>query len=348
MKKKILIVNIFDSFAGSQRAIQTILRNDDASNKLVFYVLNIFGPGLISDASPQTRVFTLFKIESRRVRKIGFLLLFPFLFIIINFLQLFFARIIGNTIYCALLLLPTRKNYVLIHEVSRLPFILKKITEILDRYNCLVVSQTVNKKLGINGSVVYNPVDTRSKRENVANGTERLVYVGDYRNEKRFEYFIELTGNLRGIAGMKFDFVAYLPYQPTPSQSEYAMVEKANAAGIELNFAQFDPSFFFENSYAVIIPTDENKWVETFSYVACEALIFGVPIVATGISVLDELYEEAILVNKDLTPKQMSEAILAIDDVKYQKARFAAKDIAASYSFNNYLRKLSSSMKLDA
>ncbi|NQV76893.1 MAG: hypothetical protein HQ490_00880 [Lutibacter sp.] len=329
---KVLIVNAFDAYAGSQRSLANWLSVQD---KDVEYDVFLFcgDGGFVADLT-NCKVTTLFKLRNILLRKVSLILFMPFFWIYLLLIFKKYSFVIGNSSPALFLIFPLyifNKAYIIIHEITRVPGILVKILKRWSsKKNTMVVSNIINEKFKIEGRVIFNAIARIELAEMGDKPFEKrkIIFVGDFRKAKRFDFFVAIAELFKNT--LQYQFVAYLSHEPH-KQDEFNIVNKANECGIDVKFNVKDPGIFFKDAYFLIQCTDEDEWVETFSYLAAEALSYNVPIIATGITVISELFSGSVYYNKVSKPHDIYLQLLEIDEMKYQHCKRNSLTILNNY-----------------
>jgi glycosyltransferase involved in cell wall biosynthesis len=329
---KVLIVNAFDAYAGSQRSLANWLSVPDQDIEYDVFLFCSDG-GFVTDLT-SCKVTTLFKFRNILLRKVLLILFIPFFWIYLLLIFKRFNFVIGNSIPSLFLIFPLyifNKAYIIIHEITRVPGILVKILQrFSSKKNTMVVSNIINKKFKIEGRVVFNAIARieLTDLENKQFEEKKVIFVGDFRKAKRFDFFVAIAELFKN--NLQYQFVAYLSDEPQ-KQGELMLFNKATECGIDIKFNLKDPRIFFKDAYFLIQCTNEEEWVETFSYVAAEALCYNVPIIATGITVISELFSGSVYYNKASMPHDIYLQLLEIDEDKYQYCKRNSLTILNNY-----------------
>lgn len=329
---KVLIVNAFDAYAGSQRSLANWLSVHDEDVEYDVFLFCGDG-GFIADLT-NCKVTTLFKFRNILLRKVSLIIFMPFFWVYLLLIFKKYNFVVGNSIPSLFLIFPLyifNKAYIIIHEITRVPGILVKILKrFSSKKNTMVVSNIINKKFKIDGRVIFNAIAKIELTENQNEQFEKkkVTFVGDFRKAKRFYFFIAIAELFKNT--LQYQFVAYLSDEPH-KQDEFRLVNKANECGIDVKYNIKDPEIFFKDAYFLVQCTDEEEWVETFSYVAAEALCYNVPIIATGVTVISELFSGSVYYNKVSNPHDIYLQLLEIDEMKYQHCKRNSLTILNNY-----------------
>lgn len=330
--KKVLIVNAFDAYAGSQRSLANWLSVQDDDMEYDIFLFCGDG-GFVSDLT-NCKVFTLFNFRNILLRKLVLISFMPIFWIYLLLIIRKYSHVVGNSSPSLFLIFPLyvfNKAYIIIHEITRVPKILVKIlNSFSSTKNTLVVSNIINERFKIEGRVIFNAIERIELpvKEVRANEKKKIVFVGDFRRAKRFDFFVSIAELFKGT--MQYQFVAYLSKEPHKPE-EFRIINRASECGVDVKFNVKDPKAFFEDSFFIIQCTNEEEWVETFSYVAAEALCYGVPIIATGITVISELFSGSVYYNIASKPHDIYIQLLEIDEIKYQQCKRNSMSILENY-----------------
>ncbi len=121
-------------------------------------------------------------------------------------------------------------------------------------------------------------------------------------------------------------------------------VEFDDCDNVEILPSEDDPRIFYEQIKVLLIP---SQWEEAFGRVAIEAMVNGIPVIASNVAGLkDSVGNGGILIEKDNVDEWINE-ILRFDDKKYyKKISDKAKNwVRDNYSENNIVKETESLIK---
>lgn len=286
---RILLLNPFDAFAGSQRAASDIVDRLTEAGHQVSVRLGFGAGGFLSDLPVTT---TDLNVSNVSIRK----LLYPLWAMMVG-LPVAMAVLRGrtvwaNTIYAAppaLLAALLRPNRVVVHlheaHFSRLflPFL-----RIMIRRGARLVCVSADHaaRISLPAAILYNSV--ASPNENILSACNRLLFVGTTQPSKGMALFVTVCEALRDVP------LRQAAYLSDESRHDRALVERARRAGVEVIFGQTDPDAIYRDGFLLLQATDPALWPETFSLVAVEAIARQVPVASAGATVLHEVLGEAL------------------------------------------------------
>lgn len=147
-------------------------------------------------------------------------------------------------------------------------------------------------KFGVNGTVVYNPIDLdlniNSGFQSIGRGNSlKFGFLGRRTIEKGYDDFVRLASELETVysdSNMKPSFFV-------AGRGENEFLKRVhdqfgNPKIIDLGFV--NPADFFSKVDVLIVPI---KWLEPFGRTLVEASSYGVPFVGYGVAGAKELYE---------------------------------------------------------
>lgn len=287
---KVLIVNAFDAFAGSQRVAASLAHSLNAEQGIHIEIHQGFGSrGFVSELAMSNSWSSL---DTPLYRK----LLYPFWLAWQNFICLWKVlhgyNLWLNTVYsipAALLAIciAPRKIVIHVHE-AMFPSLFSRLVLWAGRKRVKIVcvSEHQRQLLGLSCSVLYNSVEPSQTLESQRN---RLIFVGAMTEAKGFDLFTAISGTLDG---MDLTPVAYVPEISGPVAEQLAA--KARAAGVEIHTGVTDPSQMFRDGFLTLQATNSRLWIETFSLVAAESIAHLVPVATAGSEVVAEVVGDAL------------------------------------------------------
>ncbi|RSV14199.1 hypothetical protein CA236_16715 [Sphingomonas sp. ABOLG] len=320
---KLLLLNPFDAYAGSQRIGRDMARLLAAAGHDVQVRLGFGGGGFLSDL-PETR--TDLGISNVPIRK----LLYPLWALLVS-LPVAIAALRGrmiwaNTVYAALpallaVLLCPQRVAVHLHEATfARPFAI--ILRLIARRGVPIVCVSADHaaRIGLPAKVLYNPVslpdcDTPSRGD-------RLLFVGTTQPIKGFALFVAVGEKLDDLPLRK---TAYLSDE---ARHDQALVARARQAGIEIVFGEANPQVLYRDGFLLLQASDPELCSETFSLVAAEAMARLVPVAGAGTTVLPEVLGNALAF--DTPSRDPGEIAGAIRSLHADPARYAALRVACS------------------
>lgn len=336
---RLLLLNPFDAYAGSQRIALDVIAALKAAGHDVQVNLGFGGSGFLSDLP---NVVPDMRTGNIRLRK----LLYPFWSLLVTIpmaLVVLKGGIIwANTVYsvpAALLAALIRPKQVIVHlHEATFPriFLLLLRLAIHRGVRLLCVSSDQASRIGLSATILYNAVKlpalpVRSRRD-------RLLFVGTTQPIKGFPLFVEVCQLLSGHPLRK---VAYLSDKARHDQS---LVAVAQAAGVEVVFGASDPALLYRDGFLLLQATDPTLWIETFSLVAVEAMAWQVPVAGAGTSVFSEVLGDAMAFNiESRDPLVIADAIrtLSADPRRHDALRSACVDQRTAFSEDVFARKIS-------
>lgn len=318
---RLLLLNPFDAYAGSQRIGLDVIAALKAAGHAVQVKLGFGGNGFLSDlpgVAPDVRTNNI------RLRKV----LYPFWSLLsaapVALLVLRGGIAWANTVYAvppvllAALIRP-RKVVIHLHEVTFPSIFLPLLRFVVRRGVRLVcVSSDQASRIGLPATILYNAVKLPAVP--VQSRRDRLLFVGTTQAIKGFSLFVDVC---QFLAGHPLQKVAYLSDKARHDQS---LVAKAQAAGIQIVFGESDAALLYRDGFLLLQATDPALWIETFSLVAVEAMAWQVPVAGAGTSVFSEVLGDAMAFNvESRDPAAISDAIkmLYADPVRQDVLRSA-------------------------
>ncbi|HWQ88271.1 hypothetical protein [Brevundimonas sp.] len=291
--QRVLFVQPFDAYAGSQRVAEAIVNAFAAAGVNVAIKLGFGGRGFLSEVPGVRPDVRCGHIPTRK-------LLYP-LWIMLALAPVAWAAIRGrvvwaNTVYAippallAILIAP-RRTVVHLHEATfPAPF------RLLIRFagwrgsRLVCVSADQAQRLGVAAAILPNPV-SRPTTDYISARKDRLLFVGTTQPIKGFDLYVAVCRRLTGVALRK---TAYLSDE---DRHDRALVDAARGVGIDVVFGERSPDVMYADGFLVLLCTDARVCAETFSLVAAEAVTRLVPVAGTGIIVLGEVVGEALAFN---------------------------------------------------
>lgn len=316
--QRVLFVQPFDAYAGSQRVAEAIVVAFAAAGVDVAIKLGFGGRGFLSDSPGVRPDIHCDHIPTRK-------LLYP-LWVMLAVAPTAWAAVRGrvvwaNTVYAiapallAILIAP-RRTVVHLHEATfPAPFHLLVRFAAWRGARLVCVSMDQAQRLGVEAAILPNPV-RRPATDDVSARKDRLLFVGTTQPIKGFDLYVQVCRRLTGVALRK---MAYLSDE---DRHDRALVDAARSVGIDVVFGERSPDAMYTDGFLVLLCTDARVCAETFSLVAAEAVTWLVPVAGTGITVLDEVVGEALAFND---PRRDPDLIAqAIADLHRSSDRTAA------------------------
>jgi glycosyltransferase involved in cell wall biosynthesis len=286
---RVLILNPFDAFAGSQRVACDLVARLTETGHCVTVRLGFGGGGFLTDLPSITTDLSISNVSIRK-------LLYPLWALFVS-LPLAMAVLRGrvvwaNTIYAAppaflaAMLCPSRV-VIHIHEAnfSRLFFLILRLL-VLRGVLLLCVSTDHATRIGLPATILYNSVPLPVK--DVESACDRLLFVGTTQAIKGFALFVTVCELLEEFPLRK---AAYLSDE---ARHDIKLVTEARRVGVDVIFNQSDPEVLYRDGFLVLQVTDPTLWTETFSLVAVEAIARQVPVASAGAVVLKEVLGDAL------------------------------------------------------
>nr|WP_295084729.1 hypothetical protein [uncultured Roseateles sp.] len=287
---KVLIVNAFDAFAGSQRVAASLARSLSAEQGIDVQVHQGFGSrGFVSEL-PMSSSWS--SLDVPRHRK----LLYPIWLAWQNLICLW--RVLRghhlwlNTVYsipAALLaiIVAPRKIVIHVHEAV-FPSLFSRLLSWCSRKEVKIVcvSKYQRQLLELSCSVLYNSVEPSQALVNRGN---RLIFVGAVTEAKGFDLFTAVAHSLNSLG---LTPVAFVPEIKGPVAEQLAA--KARSAGVTIYTGVTDPTQMFRDGFLTLQATNSRLWIETFSLVAAESIAHLVPVATAGSQVVAEVAEDAL------------------------------------------------------
>ncbi|WBH15104.1 glycosyltransferase [Sphingomonas radiodurans] len=305
---KMLLLNTFDAYAGSQRIGRDMVRLLAAAGHDVQVRLGFGGGGFLRDLS-ETR--TDVGISNVAIRK----LLYPLWALLVSLpvaIAALRGRIIwANAVYATLpallaaLLCPHRVA-VHLHEAT-FPKLFMMILRLMVWRGVLIicVSSDHAARIGLPATVLYNPVSLSHR--DAPSACDRLLFVGTTQPIKGFALFVAVCDKLEALPLRK---TAYLSDE---ARHDRTLVARARQAGIDVVFGESRPEVLYRDGFLLLQTTDSALWTETFSLVAVEAMARLVPVAGTGTTVLPEVLGEALAFNApSRDPREIADAIRSL------------------------------------
>lgn len=335
---KILLLNPFDAFAGSQRiARDTIDQLTDLGHDVAVKI-GFGGYGFLTNLPSTTSDFDISDIPTRKLLY-PFWLLWVILPVALSVLRGY--TVWANTIYAtpasllAAMLCPSRV-VIHLHEAS-FSKLFHPILRLMVKRGALLICVSADHKarIGLPATVVYNSVPLPDG--DGASTCDRLLFVGTTHAMKGFDLFVSVCEELRDFPLRK---AAYLSDE---ARHNVVLVKRARDAGIDVIFNQSDPEVLYCNGFLLLQMTDPSLWTETFSLVAVEAMARQVPVASAGSSVLSEVLGQALAFDvPSRDPKAIAHLIrdLNADPVRYKDLRIACADRRGAFSKKAYRQQL--------
>lgn len=327
MKSRIILVNPFDAYAGSQRVASRLVSSFQSLGYGCDILSGFGGSGFLADLNPS---FTFSRTENIRKRKA----LYPFWIILSNFLIM--VALIrrrqtiawANTIYAvpslmmAMIFFP-RKLVIHIHE-NDFPAILRHTLRFASRRGAriLAVSAYHARKLGL-GSINVLPNAVGDAPPPDHGPGSRLLFVGSAQPMKGLPLFREIVAELQHADSLKAKPVAYLAGLARDASAE--ILSDLAETGIQAVFGETRTEMIFADGWLYLQLTDPALADETFSLVTAEAVWHCVPVGAAGADVVNEVAAGAIAFNiASRDARAIAEAILNLQNDPDAYARLVA------------------------
>jgi len=289
---RVVIVNAFDAFAGSQRVTAMLAAVLRARGHRVLVRLGFGRAGFVSGIPGVRRFLPTERVAARKR-------LYPLWLAIAN-LRTIAALVRGDIVWvCTIYALPAvlpmllapRRLVIHIHETD-FPGIFGALLGLAARRGAAVVavSRTHAALLGLPARVLGNAVGDTPPTGPTQR--DRLIFVGTSRALKGFDLFVAIV---EVLGPTRLTPVAYLG-DPVAGRDP-ALLARSAAAGITLIYGETDPARLFADGWLTLQLTDPALWTETFSLVAAESIWHLVPVGAAGAMVVEEIGAGAIAFN---------------------------------------------------
>ena len=335
---RVLLLNPFDAFAGSQRVACDIIGRLIEAGHCVTVRLGFGGGGFLSDLQVTTTDFNISKVS---VRKLVYPLWVLFVSVPTAWAVLSGRLVWANTIYAALpafvgaMLCPSRV-VIHIHEAnfSRLFFPILRLLA-WRGVMLLCVSKDHATRIGLPAAILYNSVPLPT--EDVESARDRLLFVGTTQAMKGFALFVAVCELLEEFPLRK---AAYLSDK---ARHDVGLVERARCVGVEVVFNQSDPALLYSDGFLLLQATDPALWTETFSLVAVEAIARQVPVGGAGTTVLAEVLGDALAFDvPSRDPMTIADLIrsLHVDHVRHKNIRAACRRRRTTFSQHAFRSRL--------
>lgn len=288
-REKVLLLNPFDAYAGSQRigkAVHTAFSESDVD---VTVKLGFGGDGFLSD---MPNIAPDIQVKNSFVRKC----LYPFWSVFASIPTALAALrgtvIWANTVYALLPALLTiivsPKNVVLhLHEATfAAPFHWLLRFSAWRGATIVCVSADQARRVDVICRVIPNPVNQPT--HDVASLQDRILFVGTTHPVKGFALFVSVCQRLQALPLRK---VAYLS---DGAIFDHALVASAKSSGVDVVFGEQLPAAMYADGFVLLMCTDPSLVSETFSLIAAEAVTWLVPVGGAGATVLPEVLGDAL------------------------------------------------------
>lgn len=335
---RILLLNPFDAFAGSQRVASDIVDHLIEAGHQVSVRLGFGGSGFLSKLAITTTDFTISNVSIRKM-------LYPLWAILVALpvgMAVLRGRIVwANTIYAvppillAALLCPDR-IVIHLHEANFSKLFLP-LVRILDfrGVRIVCVSKDHAARIGVPAFILYNSVALPTKH--ITSKRDRLLFVGTTQPIKGMALFVTICEILQDLPLRK---AAYLSDEP---RHDRALVERARHANIDIIFGQTDPEVIYDDGFLLLQATNPALCFETFSLVAAEAIARKVPVASAGTTVLQEVLGEALAFDvPSRDPIIIAEMIRSLyaDPARHKRIRAACAKRRTAFSQHSYRERL--------
>lgn len=292
MKKKILVLHPFDSFAGSQKVTVGAIKVFEGSFDRIISLVVLGGGGFLASSSNSK---FLFNVSRGIVRKVLYVLTAPFISVLVLFYIFLGFRIYASTYYSTpylLLASIVRPSWVIlhVHEIE-VPSVLRRFGEFLSSRGCklLFVSDLHRRRIALAGAIVHNFSDsnfgdlyleTRVSRT-------RLIFVGAPTKSKGFDFFASVT---RELVGPNVEALAFIGDSIIPDAS-------ACNGHIKFFTSVYCEEKIFSGKTLLLVCSDANLVTETFSLSCMEALKHGALVCNFGSDVCSEIFGAYLVID---------------------------------------------------
>lgn len=326
----ILLLNPFDAHAGSQRVGRDMVELLAAAGHDVRVRLGFGGAGFLSDVAGVTPDL---RCADVRIRK----LLYPLWSLLVALpvaLAVLRGRVVwANTVYAVLpaalaALIRPGRVVIHLHEATFTKAFIPLLRLMVRRgVRIVCVSADQAGRVGLPATILSNAVTLPAR--DVPSTRDRLLFVGTTQLIKGFALFVAVSELLGDLPLRK---VAYLSDE---TRHDRSLVAAARQAGIDIVFGESSPDVLYRDGFLLLQATDPDRWTETFSLVAVEAMARLVPVAGAGATVLVEVLGDALAFDMpSRDPQAIADAIRALhaDPIRYDALRTACARRRANFT----------------
>lgn len=307
---KVVMVQPFDAFAGSQRVFVSTAQVLQSLGHGVDVQLGFGTTGFVSRELAARALLDIDRISLRKaLYPIWMLMLMPRLLVAVMGGRVLWMNTVHAfpAAFLALCVAP-RRVVLHLHEIE--------FPRIFDRFlrwalrrgaHVVCVSAFHRDRLGLRAIALPNPVAVGPAVEPAR--PPLIVFVGAVNALKGFPLFLDVfralpPGRVRGRVCV-----------PLIPKGARAHIEEARALGLEVLVGETLAQKLFDGACLTLQCTDPRLATETFSLVAVESLSCGVPVATAGLEVAQEVLGDAWAFNEaGREPARIAERILSLVD----------------------------------
>lgn len=318
---KILLLNPFDAYAGSQRIGRDVIELLVSAEHDVRVRLGFGGGGFLSGLHGVKADLDCSNVRTRK-------LLYPLWSLLVSLpvaLSALSGRVVwANTVYAAppaliAALVCPHRVVMHLHETN-FPRIFRPFLRLMLYRGVSVICVSADQavRIGLPATVLPNAVDVPA--HDAFSARNRLLFVGTTQPIKGLSLFVAVCEDLKDFPLHK---VAYLSDE---ARHDRHLVGAARQAGIEIVFGESAPEILYRDGFLLLQATDPAIAAETFSLVAVEAMARLVPVASGGVTVLPEVLDDALAFDiPSRDPQLISDAIRSLhaDRVRQDALRAA-------------------------